>query len=386
MGGGSILHVADYSSAFASAFIASVLRLEGVVRDRLGLRTVLALPEGARAKPWLHPIEEAGVVVRFIEKASSHHSRIRSLSRLGNEWESRILHTHFGTFDVDAAVAAKGLESAAIWHMHSPFTGGATLRHDLGERAKFAIAARLLAGRIVAVSPSVADSAVSIGAPASKFVVVLNGIDADRIRPVDATTRGMLRRRNGIAEEQTAFLLFGWSPVRKGVDILLRALETLPPSVGTKVVCLIVSGEDNKPTLRQMAEGIGAVRIVQSVQDVVELYGAVDCLVSASRAEGLPYAIGEAMASELIVISSNLPQVAKVYGPAGSGLLTFSTAEPEDLARAMTEVVECPSKERRLRGRTNREYIVGHLSLDRWAEEIVAVYRSCLEARRGAET
>jgi glycosyltransferase involved in cell wall biosynthesis len=132
-----------------------------------------------------------------------------------------------------------------------------------------------------------------------------------------------------------------------------------------------------------MLADIPSLQVVPPVQDVRELYGLADCFVLASRTEGLPYAIGEAMASELPVITSNLPQVIETFGPAGRGLISFKTGDAEDLVAAMLQVLSMPPEGRRHLGIQNAAYVRDHLSIDRWTDEILAVYRSVLAQRFG---
>ena len=148
-----ILQIADYSAPFASNFLSSLFRLEGLVRDRLGLRTVYVLPEAARERPWIRTAQDAGAIVEFLERGGSHRQRIRTLRCLGLEHRAALLHTHFGTFDADAAVAAWRLGRPVVWHMHSPFLTAGSWRRGVGEPVKFGLRARLLVGRLGGASP-----------------------------------------------------------------------------------------------------------------------------------------------------------------------------------------------------------------------------------------
>jgi len=303
------------------------------------------------------------------------------LKRIGGESGAVLFHSHFGTFDVDTAYAASRIGAATIWHMHSPYPGFREVRRRVGERIKFLFVARILVDRIVAVSPHVAGSAAQRGGPRRKTVVVLNGVDLERVRPVDERTRSSFRATRGVAEGTVAFLLFGWDPTRKGVDVLTRAVEIVPRLTPRPFCCLIVGRENDSSDLSDVVGDDPHLQVIQPVQDVRELYGVADCLVSASRAEGLPYAIGEAMASGLLVISSDLPQVLETYGPAGRGLVSFETGNAEDLAAAMAQVLSMAPEERRHLGAQSAAFARDHLSIDRWAEGILTVYRSVLARR-----
>jgi len=372
------LQIADYSAAFSTNFLSSLFRLEELVRDRLALGTVYVFPETARARPWIRAAQDAGAAVEFIDRSGSHRTRIRTLRHLGQEHRAAVFHTHFGTFDVDAAYAASRLRRPTVWHMHSPFLAQGTLRRRVGERLKFTLVAPLLVDRIVAVSPSVAEGAIAGGAPSSRFAVVLNGIDTDRAHPLDLTSKQTLRRRYEFADDETVFLLLGWEPRRKGVDLFAEAARSLSAESVTRMCCLVVSGESNESEVTALVGGAPAVRVIHAVPDVAELYGLADCFVSASRAEGLPYAIGEAMAAGLPVLTSDLGQVVAVYGQAGDGVLRFRSGDARDLAAGMRRVLALSREERQRLGTANGAFIREHLSVSRWSEEMIAVYRSIL--------
>jgi glycosyltransferase involved in cell wall biosynthesis len=144
-----------------------------------------------------------------------------------------------------------------------------------------------------------------------------------------------------------------------------------------------VSGETNEDEVSALVRNVPSVRVIRSVPDVAELYGLADCFVSASRAEGLPYAIGEAMAAGLPVITSDLPQIAAVYGPAGPGVLTFRGGDPRALATAMGRILALPRGQREALGKRNAAFVQEHLSLQNWTERMIGVYRSVLETNGG---
>ncbi len=380
---GCIMQIADFSAAFASNFVSSLLRLQGAVRDQLGLETFYVLPTSARARPWIAALETTGAAVGFIDKSGSHRERVQHLVRMAKDRHAALLHTHFGTFDVDAAYAGSRLRRPVVWHMHSPFLTAGSWRRQIGERLKFALVARICVDRIIAVSPSVANGAIAGGAPRSKFEVVLNGIDVDRVSRHDALARSVLRTRHGISDADTVFLLLGWEPARKGVDLLGDAVQSLHDVVQDALRCLVVSGESNRAEVARLVGPAPEVQVIPPVSNIAELYGAADCFVSASRAEGLPYAIGEAMASGLPIITSDLSQVMSVYATAGEGVLAFPSGDAKALARAMARLMSLSPQDRARIGAANALFVRDHLSLHAWTETMMGVYRSVLGPSRG---
>ena len=134
MNRGCVLQVADYSAAFFSNFLSSLLRLQRAVRDGLDLESVFVFPESARSRPWLRAVEEGGARVEFCDRNASHRDRIRALRDIGREHNARLYHSHFGTFDVDVAYVAARAGVPVAWHMHSPYPEDGGLRRRVGER------------------------------------------------------------------------------------------------------------------------------------------------------------------------------------------------------------------------------------------------------------
>ena len=84
-------------------------------------------------------------------------------------------------------------------------------------------------------------------------------------------------------------LLFGWEPLRKGIDVACDMAETLAGEG-----CDIVLGAVGTEELRQYAEARAAgrslpwLRLLAPQENVADLYQAAAAFLSPSRSEGLP--------------------------------------------------------------------------------------------------
>ena len=105
----TILHIADYGGPYAGNFISSLLHLKEVVAEELGLGTVLVFSKIAEGCPWLKLVLEKEVPVLFIDKRMPRLKRFQTVTAIAKEYDAVPLHSHFTSFDVDAAVAAKRL-------------------------------------------------------------------------------------------------------------------------------------------------------------------------------------------------------------------------------------------------------------------------------------
>jgi len=111
------------------------------------------------------------------------------------------------------------------------------------------------------------------------------------------------------------------------------------------------------------------------VEDATLLLRAADIFVSASRHEGMSYAVAEAMAAGLPVIASDIPGAAP-YLPA-PGLSSF---ESEDAGALWLALVENLSRDDLVAlGRLNRDFAFERFNTNRYARDVLSVYRELLD-------
>jgi glycosyltransferase involved in cell wall biosynthesis len=111
--------------------------------------------------------------------------------------------------------------------------------------------------------------------------------------------------------------------------------------------------------------------------ELVPLYmNACDVLVLASRKEGSPQVVKEAMACNLPIVSTAVGDVAEVIG--GIEGCHICTADPQDIAE---KLVAALTFGRRTDGRKR----VRDLSIDRVAERIVQAYEQVLAKRAASK-
>jgi len=127
----------------------------------------------------------------------------------------------------------------------------------------------------------------------------------------------------------------------KGVDLLLSAWARLEPHFPHHQLRLYGAGGD-RPTFERMAEDLGvrAVELLGPIPDPAPRYAEYCLFVQPSRAEGLPFAILEALASNMPVIASDLPAMVEFNHLAEqrgwrAPLTLFRTDDSADLEEKM---------------------------------------------------
>jgi glycosyltransferase involved in cell wall biosynthesis len=122
--------------------------------------------------------------------------------------------------------------------------------------------------------------------------------------------------------------------------------------------------------------GLGAsVRWLGLRRDMPALLDAADGFVLASAWEGMPLALGEAMAMEKPVVATDVGGVRELVGEAG---VIVPAKSPDALAQAMLALMRSTPEARRSLGRAARERILKNFSMDAKADEWEALYRTLL--------
>ncbi len=252
--------------------------------------------------------------------------------------------------------------------------------HNVYEGGRSRMLAYRLTDRLAcvttAVSGAVAERYVRLSAvPKSKIRVLTNGIDAAEFAP-DARRRLALRREMGLADE-FVWLSVGRVAPAKDYPNLLRAFEMVIAADGSAKLWIAGNGHDDEISEletesfdrnpRRAARWIGPRR------DVPALLDAADGFVLSSAWEGMPLALGEAMAMEKPMVATDVGGVRELAGETGA---IVPARDSNALAAAMLGIMSQPEEERAAMGRTARERICAKFSIDAKVDEWEALYRS----------
>lgn len=145
------------------------------------------------------------------------------------------------------------------------------------------------------------------------------GLDTNRLRPVSGQERAALRAEWGVAEGDILLLYAAEFSRRKSQQVLIRAMTRLPQRVR-----LVLPGQGVlREACMALAEELGvADRVLFPGQvQMAPWYAAADLAVSASRSEGLPFNIMEAMYCGLPVVASRVKGHTDLLEESEAGLL-----------------------------------------------------------------
>jgi glycosyltransferase involved in cell wall biosynthesis len=234
-----------------------------------------------------------------------------------------------------------------------------------------------LADRTTAVSSAVAARFVRLKAVSQeKCVVITNGIDADEFLP-DAERRAAMRAQMGVADE------FVWLSVGRGAAAKDR--ENLFQAFGNVCgVCdnaqLWIAGEAPGGPTKSSAFLVGMpqsarekIRPLGLRKDIPALLDASDGFVLASAWEGMPLAVGEAMAMLKPVVATDVGGVRELVGPAG---VLVPAKDASALCGAMLKLMQCSGEQRSTMGQAARARILESFDIANKADEWEALYLS----------
>lgn len=351
-----VLHVCAFAAPNAGNFIATLTQLEQTLGAR-GIQTIYAFSDGARDKSWCREIQKR-TKVYFLPTANARilPETYRIFSAIHKENRVDIIHSHFELYDVPATVTApKG--ARIFWHLHDAlkenYMKAGTTRKLLTRLQYGIFSSRAV---LLSVSEEHAAFAKDLGFPAEKIQYFPNGINTDRIKPVS------------FAQSEGFFLQFGWEVIRKGVDLVVQAAR-LVRSADVRIV--IVGQEKCREYLEENCPS-DMIQYRTPVNDINALYCNAKAFLHVSRAEGLSYALLEAIYAGLPVICSDIPE--NQFARAFRNVFFVENENTEEIARTIDCVNSQASGVQQADVDFNRALIRQQYSLDAWVDRLVRLY------------
>ena len=229
------------------------------------------------------------------------------------------------------------------------------------------------------------DIMAHLKVPEHRLTVVYPGIDLERFRPVQISSKFEVHSSKLVGPETSnleprtslgrpyVLSVAGADPT-KNVGTLVEAFGRLPQPIRDAHDLVLVGDFRRRPELRERAAALGIekqTRFPGVVDDdrLIELYQQASLFVFPSRYEGFGLPVLEAMACGCPVISSNASSLPEV---AGDAALLIDRSDVEVWARAMQRVLSDPALSADLRARGPIR--AAQFTWDRTAREMVAVY------------
>jgi glycosyltransferase involved in cell wall biosynthesis len=228
------------------------------------------------------------------------------------------------------------------------------------------------ADAVITLSAELREKVIGLGVAPDRVRVILNGVDLAHFHPLD---RADCRRRLGLPAGRRMMLSVGRLTAGKGHQDLVGALSSLPADVDLYIVGGVNPEENFEPALRARIAALhleGRVHLVDGAgHDALPLwYGATDLFCLATRREGCPNVVLEALACGTPAVVSGVGAVPELVIPGENGYLVAVGSAPQEWSKIIRTALERP---------WSREKIAHDMQRWDWSrcgEQVLEVYRS----------
>jgi len=315
-------------------------------------------------------------IVKLALRNSLDAKSARDLSKFVNRNRIQIVHAHMARdYPLAAYAAGTNPGSRLIVTRHVLFRLSRLHRITLSKSA-----------RIIAVSQAVASQLRADAiVPPEKISVVLNGIDTARFQAArQKFARGEFLKGWELPENSLLVGTVGeLTPLKGQEDFLRAAVQVLKQHPAAYFIIAGIDhsrGNEHRTHIEQLIEELNLrerVRLVGWMEDLAQLYCALDVFVSASHTESFGLALAEAMASGTAVVATETEGARELIQSGETGLLV----PIGDIDRLADEVLKL-LKDRDSRGRlgTNaQQAAAANFSVERMIAETEQIYRAEIE-------
>lgn len=307
--------------------------------------------------------EKIGAKVKVFEAFGRANVQVvGQLRQFIREHEIQILHTHFYKTDLLGLLAVQGTACKIIstphgWSQEGDFK---LWCYEMMDRFIFPFF-----HRVVPLSEELLRPLAKIPGVKKKLKYIRNGVDISEIEAVKDLAPEIMAWR-----DEGAFVLgyIGQLIGRKGLDLVLREVATLPPALNWRLA--IVGEGEKREELTSYARELGVLDRVSFFgfrPDRLAFLKGFDAFVLASQLEGIPRCLMEAMAAGVNVIASDIPGCNDLIVHGQTGLL-FPLDRPEKLAEAIIDLAADGSLQTKLRS-NGQDLVLEKFSATRMAKE-----------------
>jgi glycosyltransferase involved in cell wall biosynthesis len=312
-------------------------------------------------------------IVKLALRNSLDAKSARDLSKLVHRNQIQIVHAHMARdYPLAAYAAVKNPGSRLVVTRHVLF------RLSRLHRITLAKSARTIAVSQAVASQLRADAIV----PPEKITVVLNGIDTATFQEArQRFTRPQFLTSWNLPED---CLLVGTvgelTPLKGQEDFLRAAVQVLKQQpAGYFIIAGIdhSQGNEHRTHIEQLIKELNLserVRLVGWIEDLAQLYCALDVFVSASHTESFGLALAEAMASGTAVVATETEGARELIQSGETGLLV-PIGNVDELAKSILALLADMNETVRL-GTAAQQSASTRFSVERMIAETEEIYRA----------
>jgi glycosyltransferase involved in cell wall biosynthesis len=325
-------------------------------------------------------LARAGVAVESLEMRLSPRQlgRLPLLARrLRSEAAITVIQTWLWHSDLIGGLCARAVGNRrVVWNLRNSMP-----RHAATKRASRTVA-RLCAGlsrrvpaAIVCNSMAALREHVAIGYCAEKCHVIPNGFDL-RLFAHSESSRNETRAGWGAGPGDVLVGMVARVDPLKDHATFIRAAAAVAACAPRARFALVGEGVTRDGNIRALlAENNLAARFIleERTDDVQKVMSALDVFCLASRSEGFPNVVGEAMACATPTVASDVGDVRSILD---DDRMVAAAEDPESLANCIDYVVGLGEQERRALGLRQRRRVESEFDIERVWGRYRDLYRS----------
>lgn len=237
----------------------------------------------------------------------------------------------------------------------------------------------------VCINPAMAVSSQQAGIAPERVFTIPQGTDIDFFSPPTLVTRNSIRNKESLPLAAKIVIFCGAICERKGVDLLMKAWPGVVASYPTALLLLVgpEGGDSDDPgnrfmqAMTQLSQGpayMQSVKFLGYREDARDLLQAADVFVLASRMEGTPNVLLEAMASGLPIVVSDITGVSGIFVRHDIEACVFPQNDWEQLGACLRLLLDDQELARGF-GERARSRAVANYSLDSVADQYALVFK-----------
>lgn len=227
---------------------------------------------------------------------------------------------------------------------------------------------------------------------ANRGVVVYDGLDVDDDQAHGEAARRSARREFGIDDDTKLVGMVARVAPAKDYETLIKAARQVVDRY-PKVRFMVIGDCSSTPAYREHYEKVKLMLAEQGVapyfiftdfrSDVARLIHALDVFTLSTHDEGLPLVILEAMAAAKPVVATAVGGIPEVIRDPETGLL-YAHRDDAQLAAHLLSLL-CDEARAASLGEAGRKHVELNFSRERFAAEMIELYRQALSIKSATE-
>lgn len=210
-----------------------------------------------------------------------------------------------------------------------------------------------------------------------KIGFIRNGVDIDKYEYADKEKKLEMKLRLNLPTDKTVVLYSGQFIDRKNQAF---AISGILNSKNADKICMVLMGDGpNLKALRERYANDDRIVFTGNITNVNEYLQAGDLYVSASKSEGMPNGVLEAMASGLPVLLSDIPQHLEVLEVREGYGFSYRQEDSADFVQQFDRLMQCDLAEM---GKTASETARKELSAAQMSKRYQKLYLDLLKKNR----